>query len=227
MIHIIKNEFTNSFKSFKSLAIITFFTLTSFLTSSYLSDNTQLLGDLNNSSAYTASIKFLIFFLGFLFVFSVSHDLINRELDYNTIRLLVSKTSRFNIIIGKMLGSFLFWVCSISISFLIVSIYAKNWFYLDYITVIAVLFFITSFNVFLSTIITKPSITMFLGILLGILFPILGFWAAFSEKWYLFPFKYLLPYYYVVESDFYLVFPFLIGILLVAASYMVFKRKDL
>lgn len=227
MIHIIRNEFMNSFKSFKSIAIIVFFTLTSFLTASYLSDNAQLLGELNSDSAYTSTIKFLVFFLGFLFVFSVSHDLVNRELDYNTIRLLVSKTSRFNIIIGKMLGSFIFWVCSITISFVVVSIYAKTWFYLDYVTVIAVLFFITSFNVFLSTIVTKPSITMFLGILFGILFPILGLWAAFSDKWYLLPFKYLLPYHYVVESNFYLVGPFLIGILLVATSYMVFKRKDL
>jgi len=227
MIHIIRNEFMNSFKSFKSIAIIVFFTITSFLTASYLSDNAQLLGELNSDSAYTSTIKFLVFFLGFLFVFSVSHDLVNRELDYNTIRLLVSKTSRFNIIIGKMLGSFIFWVCSISISFIVVSIYAKTWFYLDYVTVIAVLFFITSFNVFLSTVVTKPSMTMFLGILLGILFPILGLWAAFSDKWYLLPFKYLLPYHYVVESNFYLVGPFLIGILLVATSYIIFKRKDL
>ncbi|VWX38640.1 ABC transporter permease [Exiguobacterium oxidotolerans] len=227
MIPIIRNEFFHTFKSFKSIAIVLFFTLTSFLTATYLANHPELLGDVGNDSAYTSSIKFLIFFLGFLFVFAVSHDIINREIDYQTIRLLVSKTSRFNIIAGKFIGSFLFWVYSTSISFLIVSLYAKSWFFLDYLTVITVLFFITCFNVLLSTVLTRPSMTMFAGILLGILCPVLGFWAAFSNNWYLLPFKYLLPYYYVVESGRYLVVPFLLGLLFLTASYFMFTRRDL
>lgn len=227
MIPILKNEFFHTFKSFKSVAIVLFFTLTSVVTATYLTNHPELLGNLDSQAAYTSSIKFLIFFFGFLFVFAVSHDIINREIDYQTIRLLVSKTSRFNIILGKFLGSFLFWIGAISISFLIVSLYARSWFLLDYLTVCTVLFFITCLNIFLSTWISRPSMTMFVGILLGILCPILGFWAAFSSNWYLLPFKYLLPYYYVVESNGYLVIPFVIGILFLAASYFMFNRRDL
>lgn len=227
MIHIIKNEFLNSFKSFKSIIIISFFTLTSFLTASFLSKNTSILGELNTGSAYTSSIKFLIFFLGFLFVFSVSHDVINKELDYQTIRLLVTKTSKFNIIFGKFLGVLMFWLASVTISFIIVSIYAHSWFTLDYITVLAVLCFIVGLNIFLSTIISKPGVTMFLGIFIGIIAPILGLWAAFSTKWYLFPFRYILPYYYVTKSNGYLILPFVMGIALLYLSYLIFQRKDL
>ncbi len=227
MIPIIRNEFFQTFKSFKSVAIVLFFTLTSFLTATYLANHPELLGDGGNDSAYTSSIKFSIFFLGFLFVFAVSHDIVNRELDDQTVRLLVSKTSRFNIIAGKFLGSFLFWVCSISISFFVVTLFAKSTFFLDYLTVITVLFFITCLNVLLSTVLTRPGMTMFVGILLGILCPVLGFWAAFSNIWYLLPFKYLLPYYYVVASGGYLVVPFLLGLLFLAASYFMFNRRDL
>lgn len=227
MIPIIRNEFFQTFKSFKSVAIVLFFTLTSLLTATYLANHPELLGDGGNDSAYTSSIKFLIFFLGFLFVFAVSHDIVNRELDDQTIRLLVSKTSRFNIIAGKFLGSFLFWVCSISISFFVVTLYAKSTFFLDYLIVITVLFFITCLNVLLSTVLTRPGMTMFVGILLGILCPVLGFWAAFSNNWYLLPFKYLLPYYYVVESGVYLIVPFLLGLLFLTVAYFMFYRKDL
>lgn len=228
MIHILKNEFLHSFKSFKSIIIILFFTLTSYLTASYLSDNTSLLGDqLNTQSAYTSSIKLLVFFLGFLFVFSVSHDLINRELDYQTIRLLVTKTSKLNIILGKFLGVLLFWIISISISFIIISFYARDWFIKDYIITIIVLFYIISLVTFLSTIIPKPSVTMFLGIIISILAPILGFWGAFSEKWFLIPFKFILPYYYVVKSNFFMIVPLLIGITFLLLSNFIFNRKDL
>ena len=229
MKHIIKNEFFNSFKSFKSIIIISFFTFTSFLTASFLSKNASLLGQLSTDTgtAYTSSIKFLIFFLGFLFVFSVSHDLINKELDYQTIRLLVTKTSKFNIIFGKFLGVYMFWLASITISFVILSIYAHSWFILDYISVLVFLCFIVGLNIFLSTIISKPGVTMFLGIFIGIIAPILGIWAAFSTKWYLFPFRYVLPYYYVIKSNGFLIFPFVMGIALLYFSYLIFQRKDL
>ncbi|MDM5292012.1 hypothetical protein QUF81_01825 [Peribacillus simplex] len=227
MIHILKNEFFHSFKSFKSIIIILFFTLTSFLTASYLSNSSLLDDQLNSGSAYTSSIKLLVFFFGFLFVFSVSHDLINRELDFQTIRLLVTKTSKFNIISGKFLGILLFWLISITISFIIISLFAHNWFMKDYFITIVFLFYIISFVTFLSTIISKPSVTMFLGILISILAPILGFWAAFSDKWFLIPFKFILPYYYVVKSNYFLIFPLLIGITFLLFSYLIFKRKDL
>ncbi|WML42619.1 ABC transporter permease subunit [Neobacillus sp. PS3-40] len=158
---------------------------------------------------------------------SISHDVINKELDFQTIRLLVTKTSKGNIIFGKFLGVFLFWVVSTTACFIIVSLYAKQWFFLDYTVVIIFLFFIVTITLFLSTIIAKPGLTMFIGIFIGIIAPILGFWAAFSTKWFLIPFRYFLPYYYVVQSNGYLIFPALFGFILLFISYFIFKRKDL
>jgi ABC-2 type transport system permease protein len=224
---IISHEFLNSFKSFKSVLIILFFTLTSLLSAHFFARHPSLIKDVHSGSVYTSSIKFLIFFFGFLFVSAVSHDVINKELDYQTIRLLVTKTSKINIIMGKFIGVFLFWLFSITVCFLIVSFYAKTWFFVDYYTVIIFLFFIVTFTIFLSTIIIKPGLTMFLGILIGILAPILGLWSSFSSKWFLVPFKYLLPYYYLIQSKGFLIFPLLFGAMLLFGSYLIFQRKDL
>ncbi|WP_374120464.1 ABC transporter permease subunit [Neobacillus sp. PS3-40] len=224
---IISYEFYNSFKSFKSILIILFFTLSSILTAHFLSNQPSLTNSMHSGSVYTSSIKLLVFFFGFLFVSSISHDVINKELDFQTIRLLVTKTSKGNIIFGKFLGVFLFWVVSTTACFIIVSLYAKQWFFLDYTVVIIFLFFIVTITLFLSTIIAKPGLTMFIGIFIGIIAPILGFWAAFSTKWFLIPFRYFLPYYYVVQSNGYLIFPALFGFILLFISYFIFKRKDL
>lgn len=215
------------FKTFKSIAIIVFFTVTSTLSARFFSNNPALIEDVNSGSVYTSSIKLLIFFCGFLFVFAISHDLINREIDLQTIRLLVTKVSRFDILFGKFVGVMTFWVFALTLSFSLVSLYAKEWFWKDYFTLIIFMVFVVSFVVFLSTIITKPNVTMFLGILLGLVLPILGMVSVFTNKWYLVPFKYFLPYFYIIKAGWFLLIPLLIAIVLLYIGYYVLNRRDL
>ncbi|KOP29066.1 hypothetical protein ADM98_09130 [Exiguobacterium sp. BMC-KP] len=227
MFPILKQEFTSSFKSIKAILLILFLTISSVFTASYLTRHPELLAGVNQSSVYTSSIKFFILFFGFLFVSALSHDIINREIETRTIRLLVTKTSRFRIIAEKFLGSLFFWCATLSINFLIVSLYAKQLFWMDYVTILIVIIYITSFNIFLSTMITKPGLTMFLGIFFGIIVPIIGLWSAFSEKWYMVPFQYILPYHAVIVSGIQLLIPVLWSGLFLAIAYLKLKRKDL
>ncbi|AOT00526.1 hypothetical protein ESP131_09765 [Exiguobacterium sp. U13-1] len=227
MFPIVKQEFTSSFKSIKAILLILFLTITSVFTASYLTRHPELLAGVNQPSAYTSSIKFFILFFGFLFVAALSHDIINREIETRTIRLLVTKTSRLRIVLEKFLGSLLFWCATLTINFLIVSLYAQQWFWMDYLTVLIVILYITSFNIFLSTMIAKPGLTMFLGIFLGVVVPIIGLWSAFSEKWYLVPFQYILPYHAVIMSGTLLLLPVLWSGLFLTVSYLTLKRKDL
>lgn len=227
MLSILNREFMDVLKSFKSIAVVIFFTLISTLTARFFSNNPGLLADEDIGAVYTSSIKLLVFFIGFLFVFSISHNLINRELDLNTIRLLATKVSRFKILIGKFLGVSLFWLFSLTISFILVSLYANQWFWIDFFIVIIFMLFVISFVTFLSIVVEKPGLTMFLGILLGLSLPILGLYSIFTDTWYLLPFRFSLPYYYIMKSGWFLLIPLCKTAILLYFGNLILNRKDL
>ncbi|WP_173224351.1 ABC transporter permease subunit [Paenibacillus alba] len=106
------------FKSFKSVAIILLFVVVSMSIAKFVQNNQALLeGFGNQSNPYLSGMRFLINVLGFLFVLTHSHDFLNREIENQTIRFLVTKTSKMAIVIGKYLGIFLFWMTCVGISF--------------------------------------------------------------------------------------------------------------
>src|SRR5699024_3224179 len=129
--------------------------------------------------------------------------------------------------LGKLLGTILFWLVTVSISFGILSIFAGSWFPKDYFQTILFLFYIVSFVLFISTVIPKTKLTMFLGMILGIGLPILGFMAIGSDTWYLVPFKYILPYYYLDGSFGLMLIPLIIGVIYFLLSVYIMQRKDL
>lgn len=232
MIHILKKEFIDSFKSIRTILIVLFITSISYLTASTVNDNPGIVNNLlaaqeGIDSVYTAVLSLIILLLGFLFIFSTSHDVMNREFELRTIRLLVTKQSRLEVILGKFLGTFLFWVFILSISFGIISIFAGEFFAGDYFKLLSYLFYTVSFVVMLSTVVTKTRITMFLGILLGISLPIIGMIALFSEKEYMLIFKYILPYYYLDGSFVLASVPLAIGLIYLLIAIVMFQRKDL
>src|SRR5699024_1969966 len=232
MIHILKREFIDAFKSVRSILILLFITFVSYQSAKFFDENqdmiNQFIGESGNEvgSVYTAAIAFIVLIFGFLFVFAISHDLINREIEMKTIRLLVTKTSRLQIVLGKFLGILLFWVVTISISFAIISLITGSWFPKDYFQAIIFLFYIISLVLLISTVIPKTKLTMFLGIFLGIVLPIIGLAAAFSDKWYFIPFKYLLPYKYFDGSVGMMFIPLAIGIGYISLSIFFINRKD-
>lgn len=232
MIHVLKREFTDSFKSVRSILIILFITFISYQSATFIDKNPSLTNQIiknggEEGSVYTAAIALIVMIFGFLFVFATSHDMINREVEMKTVRLLVTKVSRLQFMLGKFLGTMLFWVVTVSIAFTILSILAGSWFPKDYFQSLIFLFYIISFVLLISTVITKAKLTMFLGIILGIMLPIIGLAAIISEKWYLEPFKYLLPYKYLEGSVGLMLIPLAIGIVYFLIAVFLMQRKDL
>lgn len=234
MIHVLKREFSDSFKSVRSILIILFFTFVSYQSAKFFRGHQALLNEVAKGSAegsggsvYTAVIALLVLLFGYLFVFAVSHDIINSETEMKTIRLLVSKVSRFQMMTGKLLGVFLFWVVTISISFAVISMISHSWFLKDYLETLIILFYIISLVIFISTVVPKAKITMFLGILLGIALPVINFISLGVDKWYLIPFKYILPFYYLERSPGLMFIPLAFGLVFFLLSVLTIKRRDL
>src|SRR5699024_1856594 len=126
---ILKREFIDSFKSIRSILIILFITFITYQASNILSYNEEFITGLLSvgmtiESAFTSIILFIMFIFGFLFVFSISHDVINKEIELKTIRLLVTKVSRLHIMLGKLLGVLAFWIVVITLSFVIASLFS-------------------------------------------------------------------------------------------------------
>ena len=231
MISILKREFMDSFKSIRSILIILFVTYMSYLSSTFLQDNPDLINlfteeGIEAKEVYTAAISWIILLLGFLFVFAVSHDLINKEVETKTMRLLVTKISRIQIVLGKFLGALLFWIVVFSISFGVLTIIAGEWFPKDYFRSLSFVFYVVGFVLCLSTLISRTRLSMFLGILLGIAIPIIGLTSLVSDKWYLKPFEYILPYKYMEGSIGWILISLVIGLVYVGISILLMKRKD-
>ncbi|GGB40501.1 ABC transporter permease subunit [Virgibacillus dakarensis] len=160
MIHILKQEFIDSFRSIRSIIIVLFITFVSYQFAKFADNNQALINKIlenggEEGSVYTAAIALIVLVFGFLFAFAISHDSINREVEMRTMRLLVTKTSRLQILLGKFLGTLLFWVVVISVSFSILLIISGSWFLKDYLQSLIFLFYIVSFVLLISTLIPK------------------------------------------------------------------------
>ncbi|MED3660688.1 ABC transporter permease [Ureibacillus terrenus] len=178
-------------------------------------------------SAYVSSIRALVMFLGFLFVMSLSHDAINREVENQTIRFLVTKSARSSIVIGKFLGIFLFWLICILCSFIVIGLFAKQIFVFDFLQIMCFIAYAVSLTILISLVIKKPSHTTFASILLGIALPVVGLWSVISTKFISEIIKYILPYYYIVKGGYYIIFPFFLSILMLLTALAIFQRRDL
>ncbi|MGP4039669.1 ABC transporter permease [Gracilibacillus sp. D59] len=232
MLHVLWQEFTDSFKSIRSILIILFLTFISYQSARFFKNNPGLVEEIistagSEGSIYTAAISLIVLMFGFLFVFAISHDVINKDIEMRTIRLLVTKIPRWQIVIGKFIGILLFWMVTILISYSILTFISGSWHFLDYITTLLFLFYVIGFVLFISTIVLKSKLTMFLGIILGISLPIVGMISLFSDKWYLIPFKYLLPYHYMENTSFSMLVPLVIGVAYLLISVVIMRRRDL
>lgn len=224
MLAIATKEFVEMMKSFKSLFIIVLFVLSSYFMSSFVSKNVVSLGtDTNN---YVSVTRLLILLFGFLFVLMLSHDLISRETSTKTIRFLITKTSRTNIIVGKFLGVAAFWLFSLGISITIVSFFAKDFLWFTFLQLYSFLFFAIGLCLLISTLAKTTSKSMLLGLSVSFTAPVVGIWSMFSEKTWLKPFKLLLPYQYQLKENGLVLIPFIIGLLFSFISIWYFKRGD-
>lgn len=183
--------------------------------------------EFSKQDTYTLGLNLPIYLFGLLFVFTLSHDVINREIETRTMRFLVTKTSRNKIVFGKLLGMLSFWLIIVIVCLVFITIFAKTFYLKTLFECMLFLFYAICAALLLSTLIKRTGQSMFLGIAISLLLPVLTGWAMFTDKFYVQWFKYLSPYYYFdLDQPFKLIILLIAGILLTLSLFF-FKRKDL
>ncbi|KOR86114.1 hypothetical protein AM233_20410 [Bacillus sp. FJAT-22058] len=223
-----KREFINLFKGIKSVMILMLLLATSYYSAKFsdlLTSGIELTAR-EAENIHTVGLLILILFFGQLFVMGLSHDSLNRETHERTIRFLVTRTSRTSIILGKFLGIWLFWLICLTTSFLLTSIFSQKLDVFIFTQTMSLLTFQICLTILLSVLIPKPGFTMFLGIMVGVAFPIIGLWVSFTSNVWVSWMKFITPYYYLIREDYtFLVIVILAGIMLVIAN-LIFKRRE-
>jgi len=222
-------EFKDLFKSIRSIIIIlTIFGVTLGVAKliSQFGGPVKSLG--LGSNAYAGGLLTLLLIAGPLFVTSLSHNIINQELHSRTIRFLATKTSRDKIVLGKFLGIILFWVICLFIALLLVIPFSKAFYFLEFIQAVIFISYFVGLTILISTLITKPSITMFLGIAVALAMPVLGIWSMVSENIFLKITSHITPYfYYTQETTSYTYLVVLFPLIFLALSLLIMRKKEL
>ncbi|MCT2346626.1 ABC transporter permease [Niallia taxi] len=228
MFEIGKREFLQLCKGVKSVLIILLFLVTSYYSAKFaepLAEVTEMTAK-EAAQAHVAGLMFLILIFGQLFVTSLSHDSINREIHERTMRFLVTKTTRLSILLGKFLGIWMFWFVSLFLSYLIISIITKKVSILMFSQTMSLLTFQVAFVLLLSVLIRSPGITMFFGIISSLIFPIIGGWLMLTSNPAISWLKYITPYYYMEKEDYKFLIIFVFAAVLIYLADLVFKRKE-
>ncbi|GAB6256816.1 ABC transporter permease [Peribacillus sp. NPDC055009] len=223
-----KREFISLFKGIKSIIIVMMLLATSYYSAKFsdlLTSGIELTAR-EAENIHTVGLLILILFFGQLFVMGLSHDSLNRETHERTIRFLVTRTSRTSIILGKFLGIWLFWLICLTTSFLLTSVFSQKIDVFIFTQTMSLLTYQIGLTILLSVLIPKPGFTMFLGIMVGLAFPIIGLWVSFTSNVWVSWMKFITPYYYLIREDYtFLVIVILAGIMLVIAN-LIFKRRE-
>ncbi len=223
-----KREFFSLFKSIKSILIIGILLLTSYYSAkfSYVLMSLIELTASEKEQIHTVGLLTLLFLFGQLFVMGLSHDCMNREMHERTIRFLVTRTSRSSILYGKFVGIVLFWFVCVAVSFMIISIFAKQFAVFIFLQIMTLLIYQIALTILLSILIPKPGITMFLGTIIGLAFPIFGLWVSFTSNVWISWVKFITPFYYVERDDYTLVVILLFAGLMLFIANLIFKRRE-
>ncbi|MED2709025.1 MULTISPECIES: ABC transporter permease [Bacillus cereus group] len=222
-------EFKSLFKSIKSMIFICIMFGVTLLIANFLKGFESNLAEAGLKNIYTGGLLGLILVLGPLFVMSLSHDIINNEIYNRTIRFLVTKTSRDNIVLGKFLGVLLFWFVCLFLSIFMLFFISKEFYFKELITMTIFMSYFICLSLFLSTVISKPSMTMFISIIISILFPVIGMWGVVSDNNIILDlFGYLMPYYYFSQpgKDYLMFIVVIFPIIFLLASLLIFRKRD-
>ncbi|PFP33160.1 hypothetical protein COD13_28610 [Priestia megaterium] len=222
-------EFKDLFKSIRSIIVILIIfgvTLGVAKILSQFGDQIKSFGLGNN--VYAAGLLTLLLIAGPLFVTSLSHNVINQELHSRTIRFLATKISRDKIIFGKFLGVLLFWIVCLLTALLLVVPFSKAFYFPEFIQAVIYVSYFIGMTILISTIITKPSITMFLGIAIAIIMPVLGIWGTVSENIFLRIASHITPYfYYTQENTSYTYYVAFFPVIFLVLTIFIMRKKEL
>ncbi|AHA29694.1 ABC transporter permease [Exiguobacterium sp. MH3] len=229
MFAITLREFKSLFQSIRAILIIVVLFGVSIGSAKLVSQFKEQLSDLGlGDNAYIIGLMLLLFLASPLFVTSISHSSVNKEIESKTIRFLATKTSRENIIFGKFLGNVSFWVLCLTVALLLIVPFSKSFSIVDLIQSIIFVSYFIGLSLFLSTVVNSSAMTMFVGIFISIALPVIGMWSLISKNVIVDTLSYLTPYYYYTQENTAYTYLVLIHIaVFVIASLMIFKRRDL
>jgi ABC-2 type transport system permease protein len=232
MLAICKKEFFALFRGYKSVFILVVFIGFSYFIADVVGENlnhlsSDGLSQIEMGSPYAAGLRFLVIGLGFLFVCLLSHDIVNKEIETQTIRFLVTKSSRSSIILGKYLGIVLFWSTILCLSYIPIVFVSKTIDIHLLGSLVCFVSFVISWTILLSTIIYRSSYTLLVGIITSILYPVVGVLSLAKNGVIWGILRYLTPYYYLLLKGYWILLPLLISLLLVFVATIIFARKDL
>ncbi|MFD1927739.1 ABC transporter permease subunit [Sporosarcina siberiensis] len=232
---IAKHESIQLLKSIKSILVLFFLLgsayagvkITELLKNSLhmLSESEALILE-NDVMIYSAGLSFIILIFGPLFAFILSHDVMNREIEQRTMRFIVTKVSRTNIVLGKVLGHLFFWLTILTAAYLLIFILSGYFSFHAFFQSFSALSVFVALALLLSLLINKPILSSFLSILLGIAIPIISLLVIFSEKWYISIFKYMSPYYYLQDDLMIFLVNFAFSAIYVLVAIYLFRKRD-
>ena len=222
-------EFQNLFKSVRSVIIILFIFSVTLGIAKLISQYKEVLSEAGlDGNVYMGGLLFIIISAGPLFVASLSHNAINQEVQSRTIRFLATKVSREKIVLGKFLGIAMYWVVCILVASLLIFPFTKGFYFNQFMEALIFILYFIGLAIFLSTLIEKPGMTMFLGIILAILLPIIGLWSLGTDNLIIDLLSYLTPYfYYNLEESLYTYVVLIFPILFLFGSILLIRKKDL
>lgn len=229
MFAITLREFKSLFQSIRAILIIVVLFGVTTGSAKLVSQFKGRLSDLGlGNNAYIIGLMLLLFLAAPLFVTSISHSSVNKEIESKTIRFLATKTSRENIIFGKFLGNVSFWVLCLTVSLILIVPFSKSFHFVDLIQSIIFVSYFIGLSLFLSTVVNSSSMTMFVGIFISIALPIIGMWSLISKNVIVDTLSYLTPYYYYTQENTAYTYLVLIHIaVFVLTTLIIFKRRDL
>lgn len=219
-------EFRRQILSFRSIFFILLFIILGISLERLFSMTSTEIGFIDNETyagSFFVIIKFAVILLGYLFSSILSHNCINRETGNKSARLVISKVSKVDYIIGKYLANALFWIaCFIAIYIFLFFRYGKFDLTELITNVIAMLYY--NSIVILVSVITQRSISSnFLGLVIGIVLPFLGLLTLAKNSL----FKYFFPYAYMLELNITILLLLLIIFFILSIAILIFKRTDL
>lgn len=220
-------EFTYLCKGIKSIVLLSLFVGFTYMIASIGDYLPFLMQNNESSSSLSGGLRFLILFFGFIFVTMVSHDTINKEIDTQTIRFLVTKTSRYSIVLGKFLGILSFWILVTTISYVPAVIKTQHIDFHDYMKLIQYLCVMVSVTIFLSSVIVKPFYSLLFGLCFGVVYPAVGMVSMIKEGLFWDQIRYISLFNYVHDINGGLYIPFIASLVLVILSIIIFQRRDL
>lgn len=229
MFAITLREFKSLFQSIRAILIIVVLFGVTTGSAKLVSQFKGQLSDLGlDNNAYIIGLMLLLFLAAPLFVTSISHSSVNKEIESKTIRFLATKTSRENIIFGKFLGNVSFWVLCLTVALILIVPFSKSFHFVDLIQSIIFVSYFIGLSLFLSTVVNNSSMTMFVGIFISIALPVIGMWSLISKNVIVDTLSYLTPYYYYTQENTAYTYLVLIHIaVFVLTTLIIFKRRDL